>query len=79
MASGIEDCSYRSEEESYGDGSDKKSEIDDDDLFHETQDNVIDPRNNGVRVLNIWSHLWHNFFNNATNTAYCLSPLKFVY
>ena len=70
---------HSSDEESCGVYSDTESEFDDDDVVHNTQDHVIDPRSNCGRVLKIWSHFWLNFINNSTITTYCIPPLKFLY
>ena len=78
LVSGEEDECYSSDEESYGEDSDIKSEIGDDDAVPDTQYHVLDSRSNSVQILKIWSHYWINFIKNATVTAYYLSHLKFV-
>ena len=72
MATGLEYDYNSSDLEAHGDNSDTQSKEYDDDVIPETQDHGFDPTNNGERVLNIFSRLWLNFFNNATITAYFL-------
>ena len=79
LALGEEDDYYSSEEDACGGRSGTGSELDDDGAIPNTQEHVFYPRSNGGHLLYIWSHSWLKFINNATITAYCLSPLKFVY
>ena len=72
LYSGSEDEYYSSDEGYCVDGSDTQSELDNDGVVPETQEHVLDPRINGIRVLNIWSHLRLNFINFPTITSYCL-------
>ena len=53
MDIGAEDEYYSSHDESCGDGSERESKLDDDDVVPETQEHILDPRSNGGRVLKI--------------------------
>lgn len=78
LAQGAEDEYYSSDDEADEENSGDEEE-EEDDVVPETQDHGLDSTSNGGLVMKIWGRRRINFINDMTMTAYCLSPLKFVY